>query len=65
MEEIIVGGLVRHSFFVIFEPGAYPVKLSIMSGEKTEKERKEEHPLEYERLKAYGIIVDSEKGNRK
>jgi formate dehydrogenase gamma subunit len=52
--------LVWHMFFVIFEPESYPVNLGMLTGKITAKELKEKHPLEFEKLKEKGKIIDFE-----
>lgn len=52
--------LVWHMFFVMFEPDIYPVNLSMLTGKITAKELKEKHPLEFEKLKEKGKIIDFE-----
>jgi hypothetical protein len=42
--------LVWHFYFVIFSPEAYPMNMSWLTGKLTEKEMREEHPLELERI---------------
>ena len=44
--------VVWHFYFVIFNPDVYPMNLSWLTGRMSEREMKEEHPLELERLKA-------------
>lgn len=43
--------VVWHFYFVIFNPDAYPMTLSWLTGKLTEQEMAEEHPLELARLK--------------
>ena len=43
--------LVWHFYFVIFNPEAYPMNMSWLTGKLTEREMREEHPLELERLR--------------
>lgn len=43
--------LVWHFYFVIFNPEAYPMNMSWLTGRLTEKEMREEHPLELERIR--------------
>ena len=52
--------LVWHMFFMIFEPETYPVNSSMLTGRITLKELKQKHFKEYERLKAKGIIGETE-----
>jgi len=42
--------LVWHFYFVIFNPDVYPMNMSWLNGRLTEREMKEEHPLELERI---------------
>jgi hypothetical protein len=42
---------VWHFYFVIFNPDVYPMNLAWLTGRMSEKEMREEHPLELERLK--------------
>ena len=44
--------LVWHFYFVIFNPDTYPMNMSWLTGELSEREMEEEHPLELERLRA-------------
>jgi predicted CXXCH cytochrome family protein len=44
--------LVWHFYFVIFNPDVYPMNLSWLTGRLSEKEMREDHPLELERLEA-------------
>ena len=44
--------LVWHFYFVIFNPDAYPMNLSWLTGKLSEREMAEEHPLELEKIKA-------------
>jgi predicted CXXCH cytochrome family protein len=43
--------LVWHFYFVIFNPDAYPMNMSWLTGLLTEREMEEEHPLELERIR--------------
>ncbi len=43
--------LVWHWFFVIFHPRVYPMNITWMDGKISEREMKEEHLLEYKRMK--------------
>jgi len=40
-----------HFYFVIFNPDVYPMSLAWLTGHVSEREMREEHPLELERLK--------------
>jgi predicted CXXCH cytochrome family protein len=42
--------IVWHFYFVIFNPDAYPMNMAWLTGKLSEREMKEEHPLELERL---------------
>ncbi len=42
--------IVWHFYFVIFNPDAYPMNMSWLTGKLSEREMREEHPLELERL---------------
>ena len=42
--------IVWHFYFVVFNPDIYPMNLSWLTGWLSEKEMKEDHPLELERL---------------
>ncbi|MCW8823795.1 MAG: cytochrome b/b6 domain-containing protein, partial [Ignavibacteriaceae bacterium] len=44
--------VVWHFYFVIFNPDIYPINLAFWKGTISEEEMAEEHPLEYERVKA-------------
>jgi predicted CXXCH cytochrome family protein len=44
--------IVWHFYFVIFNPDVYPMSLSWLTGWMSEKEMKEEHPAELERIEA-------------
>jgi predicted CXXCH cytochrome family protein len=44
--------LVWHFYFVIFNPDIYPMNLSWLTGWLSEREMREDHPLELERLEA-------------
>jgi formate dehydrogenase gamma subunit len=52
--------LAWHMFFMIFDPEAYPLNSGMLTGKITLKELKEKHFKEYERLKAKGLIRDTE-----
>ena len=43
--------LVWHFYFVIFNPDAYPMNMSWLTGKLSEREMEEEHPIELERLR--------------
>lgn len=43
-----------HFYFVIFNPDVYPMNLAWLTGRVSEREMREEHPLELERLKQSG-----------
>ncbi|MDD2762872.1 MAG: cytochrome c3 family protein [Opitutaceae bacterium] len=43
--------LVWHFYFVIFNPDVYPMSLAWLTGQVSEHEMREDHPLELERLK--------------
>ncbi|MEJ2617967.1 MAG: cytochrome b/b6 domain-containing protein, partial [Ignavibacteriaceae bacterium] len=43
--------IVWHFYFVIFNPGIYPMNTSWITGKLTEEEMAEEHPKELERIK--------------
>ena len=43
--------LVWHFYFVIFNPDIYPLNLAWLTGQLSEREMREDHPLELERLK--------------
>jgi cytochrome b subunit of formate dehydrogenase len=43
--------IVWHLYFVIFNPDVYPMNVAWWKGTLTEREMREEHPLELERLK--------------
>jgi hypothetical protein len=45
---------------MIFDPEAYPLNSGMLTGKITLKELKEKHFKEYERLKAKGLIRDTE-----
>jgi cytochrome b subunit of formate dehydrogenase/mono/diheme cytochrome c family protein len=44
--------VVWHLYFVIFNPDIYPMNLSWLTGWLSEKEMREDHPLELERIEA-------------
>ena len=44
--------LVWHFYFVIFNPDVYPMNLSWLTGWLSEKEMREDHPLELKRIEA-------------
>jgi cytochrome b subunit of formate dehydrogenase len=44
--------VVWHFYFVIFNPDVYPMNLSWLTGWLSEKEMREDHPLELERIEA-------------
>jgi cytochrome b subunit of formate dehydrogenase len=44
--------LVWHFYFVVFNPDSYPMNMSWLTGNLTEREMEEEHPLELERIRA-------------
>jgi formate dehydrogenase gamma subunit len=44
--------IIWHFYFVIFNPDIYPMNLSWLTGWLSEKEMKEDHPLELERIEA-------------
>ena len=44
--------VVWHFYFIIFNPDVYPMNLAWWKGTISEEEMAEEHPLEYERIKA-------------
>lgn len=44
--------IVWHFYFVIFNPDIYPMNLSWLTGWLSEKEMREDHPLELERIEA-------------
>jgi cytochrome b subunit of formate dehydrogenase len=44
--------LVWHFYFVIFNPDAYPMNTSWLTGRLSEREMEEEHPMELERIRA-------------
>lgn len=44
--------IVWHMYFVVFNPDAYPMNLSWITGRLSEKEMHEDHPLELEQIKA-------------
>lgn len=43
--------LVWHFYFVIFNPDVYPMNMSWLNGNLTEREMEEEHPLELKRIR--------------
>jgi cytochrome b subunit of formate dehydrogenase len=43
--------LVWHIYWVVLNPEAYPMNMSWLTGKLSEKEMKEEHPLELERMR--------------
>ena len=43
--------LVWHLYFVIFNPDVYPMNFAWITGNLTEEEMEEEHPLELERIR--------------
>jgi predicted CXXCH cytochrome family protein len=47
-----------HFYFVIFNPDVYPMSLSWLTGWMSEKEMREEHPLEVERLEAERLAAE-------
>jgi formate dehydrogenase gamma subunit len=47
-----------HFYFVIFNPDVYPMNLAWLTGRVSEREMREEHPLELERLKQQGQTAD-------
>jgi len=49
--------IVWHMYFVIFNPDVYPMNLAWWKGTLSEREMRDEHPLELERLK-HGDSVD-------
>jgi formate dehydrogenase gamma subunit len=51
--------LVWHFYFVIFNPDIYPMSLAWLTGRVSEREMKEDHPLELERLKQEDAGADS------
>ncbi len=44
--------IVWHFYFVIFNPDVYPMNLSWLTGRLSEKEMREDHPLELEQIRA-------------
>ena len=50
--------IVWHFYFVIFNPDVYPMNLSWLTGRVSEREMREDHPLELERLKQQGQTGD-------
>ena len=43
--------IVWHFYFVIFNPDVYPMNLAWLTGRMSEREMREEHPLELARLR--------------
>jgi cytochrome b subunit of formate dehydrogenase len=43
--------LVWHIYFVVFNPDSYPMNTAWLTGTLTEREMREEHPLELDRLR--------------
>lgn len=54
--------LVWHFYFVIFNPEAYPMNMAWLTGRLTEKEMREEHPLELERLREASTTEPDKRG---
>jgi cytochrome b subunit of formate dehydrogenase len=52
--------VVWHFYFIIFNPDVYPMNLAWWKGTISEEEMAEEHPLEYERIKAQDRNKSSE-----
>ena len=50
--------IVWHFYFVIFNPDVYPMNLSWLTGRLSEKEMREDHPLELERIEAEKARVE-------
>ena len=48
-----------HLYFVAFNPDSYPMSLTWLTGEISEREMHEEHPLELEQLKAAATAADA------
>jgi formate dehydrogenase gamma subunit len=44
--------IVWHLYFVVFNPDVYPMNLSWLTGRLSEREMREDHPLELERIEA-------------
>ncbi|HET7537130.1 MAG TPA: cytochrome b/b6 domain-containing protein, partial [Candidatus Didemnitutus sp.] len=44
--------IVWHLYFVIFNPDVYPMNLAWLTGQMSEREMQEEHPLQLEEMKA-------------
>jgi len=44
--------IVWHFYFVIFNPDVYPMNLSWLTGRLSEREMREDHPLELDRIRA-------------
>ena len=53
--------IVWHFYFVIFNPDIYPMNLAWLRGTITEKEMKEEHPLELKKIDAEKNEVEKDK----
>ena len=53
--------LAWHFYFVIFNPDVYPMSLSWLTGWMSEREMKEEHPLELERIEAERVEAEKRK----
>jgi len=51
-----------HFYFVIFNPDIYPMNLSWLTGWLSEKEMREDHPLELERLEAERAQAEGKAG---
>ncbi len=50
--------LVWHFYFVIFNPDVYPMNLAWLTGQVSEQQMREDHPLELERLTQDGAGAD-------
>ncbi len=55
--------LVWHFYFVIFNPEAYPMNTSWLTGTLSEREMEEEHPLELERMREAARTAGDETGS--
>jgi len=54
--------IVWHLYFVVFNPDVYPMNLSWLTGWLSEKEMKEDHPLELERIEQESRGPDGQSG---
>lgn len=56
--------IIWHIYYVIFNPDVYPMNLAWLTGNLTENEMAEEHPLELEEIKRYGMRGEMHQAQR-